>query len=102
MFMPARKAWVYILTNFTKTVLYVGITTNIERRMQEHRERTVPGFSSTYNCNRLILIEEYEYISLGIDREKELKGWRREKKEKLINSQNPEWNDLYETIILDS
>jgi putative endonuclease len=100
--MSERKAWVYILTNFTKTVLYIGITSDISRRMQEHRDGSVPGFTSKYNCKQLVYLEEYEYISHAINREKELKAWRREKKDKLINLENPDWNDLFETIIIDT
>ena len=96
--MSERSAFVYILTNSAKTVLYIGVTTDLVRRMEEHIEKTVPGFSSKYNCNRLIYFEESNYVSGAIDREKQLKGWRREKKEKLIAIMNPDWIDLSESL----
>ncbi len=99
--MSERKAWIYILTNSAKTVLYIGVTQNIARRMDEHRNRLISGFASTYNCDRLIYVEEFSYISAALDREKELKKWSRKKKETLINTLNPEWNDLFHEIILD-
>ena len=84
---------VYILTNATR-VLYIGLSSNIELRMWQHKTKAFPGFSSTYNVNWLVYVEEYEYVNDAIARERQLKNWRREKKIALIESQNPEWHDL--------
>jgi putative endonuclease len=88
-----RRYWVYILTNRSGT-LYVGVTNDLERRMAEHREGTVSGFTSRYRIHRLLYCEEYGYIEDAIAREKQIKRWRREKKLALIASENPEWRDL--------
>ena len=87
--------YVYILASETKT-LYIGVTNNVARRVYEHKQGFVPGFTSEYNVNRLVHVEEYPSAREAISREKQLKKWRREKKEVLINSANPAWNDLYE------
>ena len=77
----------------TKT-LYVGVTNDIERRIQEHREKSVPGFTSKYALDRLVYFEEYPDIRDAIAREKQIKSWRREKKLRLIESLNSKWSDL--------
>ncbi len=89
-----EKAYVYILTNKNNTTLYIGVTNNIERRLYEHRNKLVKGFSSKYNLNKLIYLEETNSIKEAIQREKQLKGWRREKKINLIKQQNPDFIDL--------
>ncbi len=89
-----QNYYVYIVTNYTKTVLYIGITNDLERRMHEHRIRSTPGFASKYYCSRLIYFEDTVDIGAAIEREKQLKGWRRSKKEALINIDNPNWVDL--------
>lgn len=93
--MADKKYYLYILANYTNSVLYVGVTGDINRRMYEHKNGLVDGFTKTYNVDKLVYAEEYRDISYAIEREKQLKRWRREKKEMLINSINPEWNDLY-------
>ena len=95
-----QKSWVYILTNKNKTVLYTGVTSNLQKRMNEHKNKTYKGFSATYNCDKLVFVQEFSEISRGIDYEKKLKAGNRARKEKLINIQNPEWNDLSEHLIL--
>ena len=90
-----RRFFVYMMTNGPRShVLYTGITGNLRRRVFEHKNKLVPGFTSRYNLTRLIYYEEFVYPDASIRREKEIKGWRRSKKIDLINSVNPEWKDL--------
>jgi putative endonuclease len=77
-------------------VLYTGITGNLVRRVWQHKNKTVPGFTARYNLTRLVYFERFVYPDAAIAREKEIKGWRRSKKIKLIESMNPHWNDLAE------
>ena len=86
-------SYVYIMASRTKT-LYIGVTNDIERRAWEHKSRTLVGFTSRYNIDRLVYYEDYESIQDAIQREKQLKGWLRPKKVALIESANPEWDDL--------
>jgi putative endonuclease len=88
-----RKGFVYILSSDTRT-LYIGVTSNLERRIIEHREKLVPGFTHQYDITRLVYYEEFEDIRLAIAREKQLKGWRRNRKLDLITAVNPLWKDL--------
>ncbi len=74
--------------------LYIGVTNNLARRAFEHRNKLVEGFTSKYNCHKLIYFEEYTDVMEAISREKQLKGWSRSKKEKLIKIKNPTWRDL--------
>ena len=85
---------VYIMTNFTNKVLYIGMTNNLERRVEEHKSGSVQGFSQKYKTNKLVYYELGDYVHSAIAREKELKGWSRAKKAKLIKSINPDWKDL--------
>jgi putative endonuclease len=78
--------------------IYVGITSDIVRRIYEHRTKAVPGFTSMYNITRLVWFEIYDDPISAISREKELKKWKRAWKTQLIEAQNPQWNDLYELI----
>jgi putative endonuclease len=88
---------VYIMTNRPRShVLYTGVTGNLSRRVFEHKHKLVPGFTSRYNLTRLVYYESFAYPSEAIDREKEIKGWRRSKKIRLIQAINPHWNDLAE------
>ena len=86
---------VYILANEANTVLYIGVTGDIKRRMYEHRNGVFDGFTKRYNVHKLVYIERYSDINIAIKREKQLKGWRREKKNRLVNEKNPQWDDLY-------
>jgi len=86
---------IYILANRSRT-LYVGVTNNLQRRIFEHRERLVPGFTSRYNIKRLVYFEAFPTMLEAIAREKQLKGWRREKKMALIATMNPHWRDIGE------
>ena len=88
-----HQYWVYILSNKTHSVLYIGITNDLYRRYMEHRNGTVEGFSKKYRCHTLLYYECFTNVEEAIAREKELKGWSREKKETLIKSTNPNfWN----------
>ena len=88
-----NQYWVYIATNLPRT-LYTGVTNNLVRRMYEHKNRLVPGFTSKYRINRLVYFEVTSDVRSAIAREKQIKAWRREKKVQLIQSVNPEWRDL--------
>ena len=89
----ARTFFVYMMTNPSRT-LYVGVTNNLERRVYEHKQRLVPGFTSRYNITRLVYAEGYADPRSAIGREKQIKGWRRSKKIARIEGTNPEWRDL--------
>ena len=77
------------MANTTRRVIYIGITNDLYRRYIEHRDGTIEGFTKKYKCHDLIYFEEFKLIERAIAREKELKGWKREKKDSLIKSQNP-------------
>jgi len=85
----AKDHYVYIMTNKNKTVLYIGMTSSLHDRVLNHQQGNYNGFSKKYNCQYLIYYEKFEYIGDAIKREKQLKGWRRDKKLTLIRSQNP-------------
>ena len=89
-----RNYYVYITTNKNNTVLYTGVTNNLERRMHEHKTKANRGFTSKYNVYKLVYFEHFTDINQAIAREKQLKKWRRQWKEALINEMNPDWNDL--------
>lgn len=91
--------YVYILTNYTNKVLYIGVTNNLIRRVYEHKSKLVKGFTQKYNVDKLVYYESTESIISAIEREKQLKGGSRQKKLDLINKFNPQWEDLYNTII---
>lgn len=96
--MKNKKYYVYILTNKLNTTLYIGVTNNLKRRIYEHKNKLVAGFTQKYNLTQLIYFEEYNDIEQALNREKQLKKWRRSKKEKLINKMNPKWRNLSEDI----
>ena len=85
--------YIYILTNYSKT-LYTGVTNNLIRRVYEHKQKLIAGFTQKYNINRLVYYEETSDVREAIAREKQIKGWLRAKKIALIESMNPEWHDL--------
>jgi putative endonuclease len=92
-----KRFYVYIMTNRPRShVLYTGMTGDLSRRVFEHKNKLVPGFTSRYNLTRLAYYECFFYPDAAIDREKEIKGWRRSKKTRLIESMNPRWEDLAE------
>ena len=89
------KFWVYILTSSTGT-LYIGITGYIDRRIPQHKMDSIEGFTKKYKVHRLVYYETFDYVLNAIRREKQLKGWRREKKIALIEKSDPRWQDLSE------
>ena len=88
-----KRYYVYIMTNRSWT-LYTGVTSNLQRRVYEHRQKPVPCFTSKYNITRLVYFEETSDVHAALAREKQIKGWLRAKKIALIESVNPEWKDL--------
>ena len=93
--MPQQKDYyIYLLSNWNNKVLYIGVTSNLERRVHEHRQKLVAGFTEKYNVNKLVYFEQTNDAVSAISREKQLKKWRREKKNALVNSINPTWQDL--------
>ena len=89
-----KTYYVYMLTNNNHNVIYVGVTNNLERRIEEHRQDSADGFTKKYNVHKLVYIESTESVEAAIAREKQIKGWRRDKKDALVKNMNPEWNDL--------
>jgi putative endonuclease len=89
--------WVYIVASRSGT-LYIGITNSLDRRMREHKSGEIEGFPSKYHCNRLVYFESFDDVNKAIGREKQLKGWRREKKIALIEGRNPRWEDFAEKL----
>jgi putative endonuclease len=87
---------VYIMTNKYNKVLYTGVTSNLFKRVSEHKEKLIDGFTSRYNVTKLVYYEEFQTMPEAIAREKQIKGGSRQKKLDLINSKNPEWKDLYD------
>ena len=92
--MKEYQFFVYILTNFNNNVMYIGMTNNLLRRIYEHKNKLIDGFTKKYNVFKLVYFEQYSQVNEAIAREKELKKWRREKKNKLVESINPKWIDL--------
>ena len=86
--------YVYLLTNWNNKVMYLGVTNNLERRLYEHKNKLVKGFTEKYNVNKLVYFGETQDVTAAIAREKEIKKWRREKKNQLVNRMNPNWKDL--------
>ena len=91
--------YVYMLTNASRVVLYIGVTRDLEGRVYEHREGAIKGFTQKYRVNRLVWYEDYPDPASAIAREKQLKGWTRAKKNALVEKMNPRWNDLGEDIL---
>ncbi len=89
-----HQYFVYILTNWNNRVMYVGMTNNLVRRLHEHRTHAVKGFTEKYNVHKLVYFEETADVHVAMAREKEIKKWRREKKNALVIQANPEWCDL--------
>ena len=88
--------YVYILTNKSNRVMYIGVTNNLERRLYEHKQELVEGFTKRYHVHKLVYYEQTSDIRSAIQREKELKGWLRAKKNALVETMNPTWRDLSE------
>ncbi len=94
-----KGGWVYIISNRPNGILYVGVTSNIAQRAWQHREGQVEGFTKRYGLKRLVFVERHEEIQLAIQREKTMKHWPRAWKVRLIRSVNPDWSDLYDTLL---
>ena len=91
--MTDRQYFVYVLASRSR-VLYVGVTNALERRVFEHKQKLIPGFTAEYDVNRLVYFESTRCVLAAIQREKQIKGWRRDRKVALIESINPDWEDL--------
>ena len=97
--MGNKEYCVYILANSRHTVLYTGVTNNLLRRVSEHKNKVISGFTKRYNVDQLVYFECGDDINIAIAREKQIKAGSRQDKIDLINSMNPEWKDLYTDII---
>jgi len=86
--------YIYLITNRTNRVLYTGVTNNLVRRLYEHRNRLIPGFTSHYCADKLVYFEQTPDVRAAIAREKQIKGWTRVKKNALVEAQNPHWKDI--------
>ena len=91
-----QRYYVYLLTNWNNKVMYVGVTNDLERRLYEHKNKLIKGFTEKYNVNKLVYVEETGDVLSALAREKEIKKWRREKKNNLVVGSNPNWKDLSE------
>jgi len=94
----SKGGYIYILTNRPNGTLYLGVTNDLTRRVFEHREGVVKGFSKTHSLKRLVYYEQYDDIRLAIQRERTMKHWPRAWKVRLINGFNRQWNDLYPSL----
>lgn len=97
--MIPKEYFVYIISSFNRTVLYTGVTSNLVKRIGQHRQDLVEGFSQKYHIHSLVYYEIFNDPTLAIEREKQIKGWTRAKKDKLIIGFNPELKDLYDEIL---
>ncbi|MBI2634067.1 GIY-YIG nuclease family protein [Candidatus Peregrinibacteria bacterium] len=93
-----KSYYVYILTNKTNNVLYIGVTNDIQKRVYEHKNKLVQSFTAKYRCNKLVFYEETNDINAALQREKQLKNWRRQWKRNLVEQNNPDWVDLSESF----
>jgi len=93
--------FLYIMTNYTRSTLYIGVTNDLKRRLIEHDENSIMsiGFTGKYNCRYLIYWERFEHMSYAINREEQLKKWRRDKKNNLISGFNPDWRFLNDELM---
>ena len=93
-----RQYYIYIMTNSTNNVIYAGVTNNLKRRVYEHKQKLIKGFTKKYGISKLVYYEVFEDIENAILREKQVKGGSRKKKIDLVNVMNKEWRDLYEEL----
>nr|NQU90960.1 GIY-YIG nuclease family protein [Bacteroidota bacterium] len=96
--MKKHNYFVYIVTNYNRSTLYIGVSNSLTRRITEHYNGLIDGFSKRYNCKYLVLYEHFFDVRLAIAREKQIKKWSRKKKDELINKFNPEWKFLNESL----
>jgi len=92
--MDEKTYYVYAMTNWNNEVLYIGMTSNLEKRLYEHEQKLVEGFTEKYNVNKLVYFETTNSVLSAVERERQLKGWTRKKKDQLIEKVNPNWNEL--------
>ena len=100
--MKVHIYYVYILTNKNNTVLYTGVTNDLVRRIHEHKRKLIKGFTQRYNTDKLVYYEVFDFIELAIKREKQIKGYSRAKKDRLINTVNTNWDELYNNGVIRS
>ena len=94
------RYYVYILANVTNVTVYIGVTSNLLQRVYEHKNHLDPdGFTAKYNVSKLVYFEETTDVRVALEREKQLKGWRRSKKNALVETMNPQWRDLYPDLL---
>ena len=91
--------YIYILTNWNDKVMYIGVTNNLKRRVYEHKNEVIDGFTKKYHVHKLVYYETTTEVKAALEREKQLKGWKREKKDSLVTDMNPNWKDLYDEIV---
>ncbi len=94
MYTTQHQYYVYLLTNKRNGTLYIGMTNNLERRIYEHKNKLIEGFTNKYGLNKLVYMESYQYVNDAILREKRMKKWKRQWKINLIEEDNPQWKDL--------
>jgi len=92
--MKSHYYFVYIMVNRNNKVMYLGMTNDLFRRVQEHKNKQLSGFTKNYHVDKLVYYETFQDVNLAIAREKEIKKWRREKKDQLVERDNPNWNEL--------
>ncbi len=90
--------FIYIISNWNNSVIYIGVSNDLKRRVFEHKEGKIDGFTKKYNINKLLYFEHFTNIEYAIKREKQLKKWKRLWKNELIEKRNPNWDELFETI----
>ena len=98
--LESMNYYVYILSNITGTAIYVGVTNNLLRRMYEHRNKLDPkSFTAKYDIHKLVYYEYTNDVHAALEREKQIKGWNRARKNRLVEGMNPKWEDLYASIL---
>ena len=93
-----KQYYIYFITNWTSEIIYTGVTSNLQKRIYEHKYKVVKGFSRQYKLSKLVYYEIFDDPENAILREKQIKKWRRDKKDFLVNQMNPEWRDLYDEL----
>ncbi|MFT7899921.1 GIY-YIG nuclease family protein [Tenacibaculum ascidiaceicola] len=96
-----KNPCIYLLTNKNNTVIYIGVTSNLIKRIYEHKSGKYKGFTHRYNCDKLVYFEQFSTMDEAITREKQLKAGTRKRKEDLITNENPDWLDLAENWVFD-
>ena len=96
--MRPKGGYIYIVSNKTRSTVYIGVTSNLYARIYEHKQNRGSWFTKKYKCTDLVYFEFFEHIESAIAREKQMKKWKREYKDNLINSMNPKWKDLFDSV----